>query len=70
MTIDELLDKIKRAQRAGKIDGDDSVYLRDPDVSEGAISAGSSPWAEADEILVIDGNDEIPAGIYLTIEER
>lgn len=72
MTIDELLEKIARAERAGKIDtSGDSVFVRDPAVSEAAIEAGSSPWVEVDEILVIpdDNSEGLPAGIYLQGEE-
>jgi hypothetical protein len=68
VTIDELIEKIASAKRAGKIvPSEDSVFVRDPQVSEEAIEAGSSPWTEAEEILIISDDNEqgIPAGIYL-----
>lgn len=72
MTIDELVQKIKSAERAGKIvPTEDSVFIRNPEVSEEAVSAGSSPWMEVEEILVIpdDNAEGLAAGIYLNGEE-
>lgn len=52
MTVDDLIDKLNSLKRAGRIDGDDTVMARDVNVSEAAVSAGSDPWEEVDEILV------------------
>jgi hypothetical protein len=72
MTIDELLEKIKASERAGKIvTSEDSVFVRDPNVSQAAIDAGSSPWIDVEEILVVpdDNSEGLPAGIYLQGED-
>lgn len=65
MTIEELLDRINRGLRAGSFTELDSVFVRNPEVSEDAMSAGSNGWTDADEFLVIDGHEELEDGIYL-----
>lgn len=52
MTVDDLLDKLISLKRAGKIDGDDTIVVRDINVSNAAMEAGSDGWVESDEILV------------------
>lgn len=70
-TIGELQEKIARSIRSGAITEDDEVMLRDPSVSEGAISAGSSPWTALDNVLIIrEGVSDLVAGIYLEPEEH
>jgi hypothetical protein len=70
MTVEELLNKINRAISAGKILPSDPVFVRNSSVSEAAVSAGSNPFIEAEEILVIlDANAAgLTAGIYLDFE--
>lgn len=70
MTIEALLIKINRGLRAGHFTELDSVFVRDPDVSEGAMEAGSNGWAEADEFVIMEGNDLLQDGIYLSVGER
>lgn len=52
MDIDELETKLRNLRRAGKIDGSEIVSVRNPDVSDGAMEAGSNGYHEADEILL------------------
>lgn len=52
MDIDELETKLRNLRRAGKIDGSEIVSVRNPDVSEAAMDAGSDGYHEAEEILV------------------
>jgi hypothetical protein len=70
VTIEELLDRINRGLRAGAYTELDSVFIRNPNVSEDAMSAGSNGWAEADEFLVIQGHEELEDGIYLGIGDE
>jgi hypothetical protein len=65
MTIEELLDRINRGLRAGHFTELDSVFVRNPDVSEEAMSAGSNGWIEGDELLIIEGHEFLEDGIYL-----
>lgn len=51
MDINELEDKLRRLRRAGKIDGTELVMVRNPDVSEGAMEAGSDGYHELEEVL-------------------
>lgn len=52
MTADELLEDLGRKIRNGTISGDDTIVIRNPEVSEGAMSAGSDGYHEVEEILV------------------
>ena len=65
MTIEELLTRINDGLRRGRFTELDSVFVRNPSVSEEAIEAGSNGWTEADELLVIEGHDSLEDGIYL-----
>jgi len=55
MTVDELGEHIKQLKARGRITGDTDVYVRDPNVSDEAIEAGSRGYVDLDEILVLDG---------------
>ena len=71
MTVQELLDQIARAVKAGKIvPTEDSVFVRDASVTAAAISAGSSGFIEAEDVLFIPDDNESgqPAGIYFDFE--
>lgn len=52
MTVDELIDDLGRKVRNGTLSGDETVMVRNPEVSEGAIDAGSDGYHEADEVLI------------------
>ncbi len=52
MDINKLEDRLRLLRRAGKIDGSEMVMVRNPDVSEAAMDAGSDGYHEAEEILV------------------
>lgn len=51
MTVEELITDLNRKMRAGAINAEDTIVVRNPDVSEGAMEAGSDGYHEADEIL-------------------
>lgn len=52
MMVQELIDDLKRKLRNGVIDESDEIQVRNPDVSEDAMDAGSNGYIEVDEILV------------------
>lgn len=52
MTVDDLINDLRRKVSLGTVSLDDTVEVRNPEVSEDAIEAGSNGYHEADEILV------------------
>lgn len=52
MTVDELVGRLKWLERAGKIQGDTLIEVRDPEVSEPAMDAGSYGYVEVVDVLV------------------
>ena len=52
MDINGLEDMLRRLRRAGKIDGSELVMVRNPDVSEAAMDAGSDGYHVLDDVLV------------------
>jgi hypothetical protein len=56
MTIEELIEFLERRLKAGKIHGLGSVKIRDFRVSDEAMEAGSSGYADLEEVLVV-GDD-------------
>jgi hypothetical protein len=51
VNVIELIQKLQRALRDGRLEEDDFVMLRDPEVSDGAVEAGSDPYTDEIEIL-------------------
>lgn len=51
MTVEDLIDNLKRAIRLGTISEQDSVSFRDLSISDGAMEAGSNGYTEVEEIL-------------------
>ncbi len=62
MTIEDLIEKLQRLIKAGKIDPENIVMIRNTQVSEDAMDAGSNGYTELDEVLVIEET------VYLLIE--
>jgi hypothetical protein len=65
MTIEELIEKLTRLIKLGKLDPEQPVMIRNTAVSEEAMEAGSDGYAELSEVLV---NGE--QGVSLLIEEE
>lgn len=59
MDVDEFETKLRALRRAGKIDGSETLAVRNPDVTEGAMSAGSDGYHEAEEVLVDTDSDRL-----------
>ena len=51
MDIDELETKLRNLRRAGVIDGSETLQVRNPEISEGAMEAGSDGYHEVEEVL-------------------
>lgn len=70
MTIEELIEALHDAVRHGRVSAEDEVLIRNPQVSEEAMSAGSNGYATIAEVLVIGKNSQgLTPGIYLNVEE-
>lgn len=52
MTVEELMDDLKRKLRNGVITEDNEIVVRNPEISDDAMEAGSEGYHEVDEILV------------------
>lgn len=63
MTLEELITKLNRLVKAGKLDPDEPVKIRNTAVSDEAMDAGSDGYVELSEVLVVNGS------AYLLIEE-
>lgn len=51
MTAEDLINDLQRAIRDGRISRDTPIYVRNSDVSEAAMEAGSDGYAEAEDVL-------------------
>ena len=53
MNGEQLIDQLRRLERAGRIDLEsDELVVRDPNISDEAMDAGSNGYHELDEVLV------------------
>lgn len=69
MTIGELLTLLRNGISAGTFSEEDGVFIRDANVSDAAMSAGSNGYVDADEVLAIGENDQdMSPGVYFMLE--
>lgn len=52
MSVEELMQKLRSLLRSGAITEDTIIAVRNPEVSEGAMSAGSDGYHDVEEVLV------------------
>lgn len=64
MTIEELIEKLTRLVKLGKLDPEQPVMIRNTAVSDEAMEAGSDGYAELSEVLVVR------EAAYLLVEEE
>lgn len=52
MTVEELIQKLKRAVDLGRVDAEAEVHFRDYRISDEAMEAGSNGYAAVEEVLI------------------